>query len=257
MRFYQLRRFCKTLSFSFVAGLFSANLLGEGGGRKIQLVRPTARVVDVTLRPGESLNGVLRRFGVDAEGAHAISESLSPYVKAREMRAGQSLQIILDAKGSTVKGLEYRLPGAVVSVESSADKWSARRVELPSARFARVVRGTLSKNLYRDGTAAGLTPAQILELADIFQYDVDFFSDFRRGDIFSVAFEEIRYEDGSRETGKILAAELIVGGDAVRAFRYNHAKRGRGLLRRSRPVVAQGVSPAPSQLSRDLLALQP
>lgn len=221
---YRLRRFCKSLTLCFVAGLFGANLLGEGGERKIQVVRPAAQIVGVTLRPGETLNVVLRRFGVDGKSAHALSESLRPYVKAREMRAGQSLQIILDAKGSTVKGLEYRLPGALVSVESSADKWSAKRVELHSARVTRVVRGTLSKNLYRDGTTAGLTPAQILELADIFQYDVDFFSDFRRGDTFSVAFEEIRYEDGPREAGKILAAELIVGGDPVQAFRYTTQK---------------------------------
>jgi len=163
---------------------------------------------------------VLNRFGMDPAAAHAMSETLRPFLQPREIRAGQRLQIILDAKGPAVKGLEYNLPRAVVRVEATPDGWSAERREIASARVTRVVRGVLSKDLYRDGTAAGLTPAQILKLADIFQYGIDFFSDFRRGDTFSVVFEEIRYADGRREAGKIVAAELTAGGEPMHAFHY-------------------------------------
>ena len=188
------------------------------------MLRPAARIVDVALRPGETLNVVLSRFGLDAAAAHAVSESFGHFVKPREMRAGQSLKVILDAKEDTVKGLEYILRGAVVRVDSTPEGWLAERREISSASVTRVVRGTLSKSLYQDGTAAGLTAPQILELADIFQCDLDFFSDFRRGDTFSIAFEEIRYADGRREKGKILAAELTVGGDPVQAFHYTTQK---------------------------------
>jgi len=206
--------------FCLLANLAVAGPLADHAKKEVQVLRPAARVVDVTLKPAETLNVVLSRFGLDAAAAHAVSESFRPFMKPREMRAGQSLKIILDAKEDTVKGLEYFLRGAVVRVDSTPEGWLAERREISSTSVTRVVRGTLSKSLYRDGTAAGLTAPQILELSDIFQCDIDFFSDFRRGDTFSIAFEEIRYADGRREKGKVLAAELTVGGDPVQAFHY-------------------------------------
>ncbi|MBI3062839.1 MAG: peptidoglycan DD-metalloendopeptidase family protein [Deltaproteobacteria bacterium] len=184
------------------------------------MVQPTARVIDVTLGTGETLGSVLSGFGLDASAARAVGESLRPFVKPQEIRSGKRLRVIVDAKEGIMQGLEYPLREAVLSVTSTPEGWSAERREIPSARVTRVVRGVVSRSLYRDGTAAGLTAAQILELADIFQYEVDFFSDFRRGDTFSVAFEEIRYVDGRREPAKIQAAEVTAGGVPVHAFRH-------------------------------------
>ncbi len=213
-------RWRRALPLCLVVGVVAAVQLGERAQNRIRVVQPTARVIDVTLKAGETLGSLLSRFGLDAGAARAVGESLRPFVKPHEIRSGKRLQVIVDAKDGTVQGLEYRLRAAVVRVTSTPEGWSAERREIPSARVTRVVRGVVSKSLYRDGTAAGLTAAQIIELADIFQYDVDFFSDFRRGDTFSVAFEEVRYADGRREPAKIQAAELTAGGARVHAFRH-------------------------------------
>ncbi|MFQ5902832.1 MAG: peptidoglycan DD-metalloendopeptidase family protein [Candidatus Binatia bacterium] len=225
---HRLRCHCQVgVAFLVTAILVAANLLGDSAREQTPVARPMVRVVDVTLERGETLHGVLSRFALDAESSHAIIETFRPFVNPRTMRARQSLQVILDPQGNRVKGLEYPLSSAVVRVELGPAGWSAERKEIPSVRETRVVRGILFKSLYQDGTAAGLTPAQILDLSDIFQYDIDFFSDFHRGDTFSVAFEEIRYADGRREPGRILAVELTVGGDPVHAFRHiTHGGKG-------------------------------
>ena len=59
-----------------------------------------------------------------------------------------------------------------------------------------------------DGAGAGLSPQQILDLAKIFEYDIDFFSDFHPGDAFNAIVEDVRYSDGRRAPGRIIAAEL-------------------------------------------------
>ncbi|MFQ5851031.1 MAG: M23 family metallopeptidase [Candidatus Binatia bacterium] len=185
------------------------------------------RAVNVTLRRGDTLLAVLKRFGLDGTTAHAMIETVRPFVNPREIQAGQSLQVILDPQEGTVKGLNYPLPSAVLQVVSTPKGWSAERREISSVRETRVARGIMLENFYQSGTEAGLTPEHILELADIFRYDIDFFSDFRRGDTFSVAFEEIRYADGRRAPGRILAAELTARGDPVNAFYYTPQK-GKG-----------------------------
>jgi len=206
------------LLFFLSALLIFPQVLDKPGGKQNVVLRPARSVVDVSLRQGESFLAALRRFGIDMPTAHAMGKALRPFVDPRAMRAGQKFKVILDPHGDSVQGLEVTLRRAVLKMESSPQGWSAALQELASAREIRVVRGLLIKNLYQDGRRAGLAPGQILELSDIFQYEVDFFSDFRRGDAFSAAFEEIRYADGRREAGPILAAKLTLSGEPLHAF---------------------------------------
>jgi murein DD-endopeptidase MepM/ murein hydrolase activator NlpD len=59
-----------------------------------------------------------------------------------------------------------------------------------------------------------------LELAQIFESDIDFFSDFHSGNHFSVIVEERRYIDGRRAAGRVLAAELDAENDTFDAFYF-------------------------------------
>jgi len=64
-----------------------------------------------------------------------------------------------------------------------------------------------------------------LELSDIFSWDVDFNTDFRKGDTFRVLVEE-RWLDGEfRKYGDILAAELAVDGKTYRAYHFDAGDR--------------------------------
>ncbi|MCZ6623881.1 MAG: peptidoglycan DD-metalloendopeptidase family protein [Deltaproteobacteria bacterium] len=185
------------------------------------------RSVDVTLRRGQTLLSVLRRFGLERSAAHAMIETVRPFFNPRKMRAGHSLRLILDRQGGKVQGLEYAVNRGVVRVMPTFEGWSAERIEIPFVRQTRVVRGSVVESLYQSGTEAGLTPLQILDLATIFEYDVDFFSDLRKGDTFSVVLEEIHYADERFEVGQILAAELEANGETFRAI-YYAAKDGKG-----------------------------
>jgi len=96
----------------------------------------------------------------------------------------------------------------------------AERREIPSVRESRLVRGTIKGSLYESGIDAGLSPQHILDLAKIFEYDIDFFSDFQPQDVFKVIIEEVRYADGRRMAGRILAAQLEAEDDIFDAFYY-------------------------------------
>jgi murein DD-endopeptidase MepM/ murein hydrolase activator NlpD len=146
-----------------------------------------------------------------------------------------------------------------VRVKATAEGWSAEREEIPFVRETRVISGTITDSLYQSGVGAGLTPQHILALAKIFEYDIDFFSDFRRGDGFYFAVEESRYMDGRRVLGRILAAELESGDETFSTF-YYVSKDGRGAyydsegraVRRSflRAPLSYGRISSPFSLSR-------
>ena len=183
--------------------------------------------VGVKLRRGETLATVLTRFGVKPPSAHAIIDKVRPFVNPRQIRPGHDVQVVLSAEDKTVQGLELVVENNLLRVKATADGWLLEREEIPFVREARVIRGTIKDSLYQSGVAAGLLPQHILALAKIFEYDIDFFSDFRRGDSFYFAVEELRYADGRRVLGRILAAELESGDETFSTF-YYVAKDGRG-----------------------------
>ena len=121
--------------------------------------------------------------------------------------------------------MEFVVDDNLVRVKATGDGWSAERQEIPSVQETRVIRGTIKGSLYESGVDAGLSPQHILDLAKIFEYDIDFLSDLQRGDAFSAIVEERPLSDGRRQIGRILAAELEAGRDVVRCLLLHEQER--------------------------------
>jgi murein DD-endopeptidase MepM/ murein hydrolase activator NlpD len=183
--------------------------------------------VDVQLRRGDTLASVLKRFSVEAPSAHALIEKVRPFVNPRKIRPGDNIQVVLSAEDRTLQAMEFTVDDSLVRVKATDDGWSAERHEIPFVRETRFARGRIKGSLYESGTEAGLSPQHILDLAKIFEYDIDFFSDFQTGDSFSVMAQEIRYVDGRRVSGSVLAAELEAGGRVFSGY-YFVGKDGDG-----------------------------
>ncbi|MET0044342.1 MAG: peptidoglycan DD-metalloendopeptidase family protein, partial [Candidatus Thiodiazotropha sp. 6PLUC3] len=80
--------------------------------------------------------------------------------------------------------------------------------------------GVIENSLYLSAKKAGLPEKLIMQLADIFGWDIDFALEIRSGDRFTVIFEE-DYLDGEKlRDGPILAAEFINQGRTYQALRY-------------------------------------
>jgi murein DD-endopeptidase MepM/ murein hydrolase activator NlpD len=185
------------------------------------------RRVGVKLRRGETLASVLSRFGVEPPSAQAIAEKVRPFLNPKSIRPGHDVHVVLSPEDKTVQGLELVVDNNYVQVKATADGWLAERYAIPFVRDRRVIRGTIKESLYQSGVGAGLSPQHIADVAKIFEYDIDFFSDFRRGDAFSFAVEELRYANGRRVLGRILAAELESGNETFSTF-YYVTRDGRG-----------------------------
>lgn len=198
----------------------------RSSGTDPSLISPPQSVL-VTLRRGETLMAILTRFGLERAEAHAMIETVRPFVNPRRLRAGDRFHLLLHPEEKRIQGLEYTIDRSLLRVISTAEGWAVEHSPILFVQETRVVRGNIVENLYVSGTQAGLSPAQILELAAIFEFDIDFFSDFQRGDEFSLVFEQIRYEDGRTEAGKLLAAMIEAGGEVFRAF-YFVDREGRG-----------------------------
>jgi len=78
----------------------------------------------------------------------------------------------------------------------------------------------ITDSLFLAGQQAGMEQSLIMELANIFGWDVDFALDIRKNDSFKLLYEE-QFLDGEKlRNGAILAAEFTNQGNTYKAVRY-------------------------------------
>ena len=75
-------------------------------------------------------------------------------------------------------------------------------------------------SFFTAGKHANLDDALILELANIFAYDIDFAQDIQPNDFFKVLFEEYFVDGVKVGNGPIVAAEFVNNGKQYQAIRY-------------------------------------
>jgi murein DD-endopeptidase MepM/ murein hydrolase activator NlpD len=190
-------------------------------------------------RSGDNLLSALRRVALEAPWPHGLIEKIHPLLNLRKLRPENNIHVMLDEQDKTVSAMEFVVDNKLIRVKAPNEASLTERQEVPFVKESRVVQGRIKSNLYESGIDAGLSPLQILDLAKIFESDVDFFSDLHPGDDFKVIMEDRRYLDGRRAAGRILAAELEVEDQIIDAFYYekngvgNYYNRNGESLRRS------------------------
>ena len=177
-------------------------------------------------RSGDNLLSALRRVALEAPLPHGLIEKIHPLLNLRKLRPENNIHVMLDEQDKTVSAMEFVVDNKLIRVKAPNEASLTERQEVPFVKESRVVQGRIKSNLYESGIDAGLSPLQILDLAKIFESDVDFFSDLHPGTDFKVIIEDRRYLDGRRVAGRILAAELEVEKQIIDAFYYE--KNGSG-----------------------------
>jgi len=87
--------------------------------------------------------------------------------------------------------------------------------------------GIIDSSLFLAAQDAGISQNVIMELANIFGWDIDFALDIRKGDNFTVLYEELFRNGEKISDGNILAAEFTNNNKTYRAVRYTNPQTNR------------------------------
>ncbi|MEE4299834.1 MAG: peptidoglycan DD-metalloendopeptidase family protein [Pseudomonadales bacterium] len=177
---------------------------------------------DVEVRPGDSLARIFSRERLPARDLHAVMQSDETTRRLRRIHPGEKLQYRADDAGNLL-ALRYefdRLEAIIAERSDAGEAFETRVQAREPERRTITAEAVINNSLFLASTAAGLDDRTAMGLADIFQWDVDFVLDIRRGDAFKVVLEEL-WLDGERlGYGAILGAEFRNQGEVFRAVRY-------------------------------------
>jgi murein DD-endopeptidase MepM/ murein hydrolase activator NlpD len=79
---------------------------------------------------------------------------------------------------------------------------------------------SIETSLFLDGLEAGLSKELILQLTDVFAWDIDFATNLRPGDSFTIVYENKIIDGKESDSNQIIAAEFINQGSHYTAVRY-------------------------------------
>ncbi|MFT4563031.1 MAG: murein DD-endopeptidase MepM/ murein hydrolase activator NlpD [Gammaproteobacteria bacterium] len=204
----------------------------------------------VAVGPGDNLSLLFGRHGLSKKDLHVILKTGDAGKYLRKIKPGQAISVKADADGhifGLIQELDYRRS---LHINYDNKTYSASIVEIePEIKYASVL-AKISQSLFLDGQAAGLSDKTVMELTDIFGWDIDFVLDIRNGDQFSVVFEEIYKNDKKVKNGKILAAEFVNQGENLRAVYYANADGHAGYYSDEGEAMQKAFLRAPVNFTR-------
>ncbi len=176
---------------------------------------------NVKVRTGDTLARILTSRGHTPATVHQIVSSGPAGEALTAIKVGTTLKVATDHDGQLSEISYQPDPYRVVNVRRNSDGvYESEIVEKPAVTVQRFAEGTIEDSLFGAGKRAGVSDTVILEIADVFGYDIDFALEVQQGDSFRVLFEEVLVEGEKVRDGDVLAAEFVNEGRTYRAVRY-------------------------------------
>jgi len=177
--------------------------------------------ISIEVKKGDNLSALFKRAKVDANTMQAVLDSGKNARNLTRLFPGAQVEFGLNNEGQ-LQELRHNLSNLkTLLVSRGADgKFSAKELQKEIEVRTEVVAGIISGSFWNSAQNAGLSDAQINDLANVFGYDIDFALDIRSGDSFSVLFERQYAEGQFIGNGAILAAQFQNQGQVYQAVRH-------------------------------------
>lgn len=173
------------------------------------------------VKSGDTLAKIFSQVGLTARDTYNVSTAGKLAKNLVKIKPGDILYLHLNDANQFVS-LRYPLSKTeTLSVEKNDEGKFVSDVSVKQVETLQsFAQGEISSSFWNAGTEAGLSDNQIMRLAGIFGWDIDFAQEIREGDTFNVIFEK-QYIDGEFiGFGDIVAAEFKNQGEVFQAVKY-------------------------------------
>ncbi len=180
---------------------------------------PSAAALNLIVDRGDTLDQLFRRNGLSIADLHAMVNLDEASRHLRNLQPGNRIGITHE--DGRVLSLSRELDEIrLLTITRGESGYAAQTIDRDVEVRVVGAHGVIRSSLFGAGVTAGVSNSVIMNMANIFQWDIDFHLDVRADDEFTVVYEEL-WRDGEKlRDGQILAAEFINRGRSVRAARF-------------------------------------
>jgi len=219
-----------------------------GEARLIQQQAPLKH--KLTVSKGDTLSTLFAKVGLGANDLKSVFASSPEARRFSRLAIGQSVDITVDEQGALL-ALSSKLSALeTLHLHKTANGFSFER-ELTTPQIEEhYVYGVIKKSLLEDASNAGLTYGLALNMANLFNYDIDFARDISPGDEFELIYQRKLVEGKEIGNGPILAARFINRGKVHTAVRHVDSQGFAGYYRADGSNTRRAFIRTPVDFSR-------
>ena len=166
---------------------------------------------------GETFATLLARLGVDPRDAAQLLRENGDGKALRALRPGATVRAHTTEAGELVSLRFLAGKDSLVGFDREGNHFRAVQESAVLTSRAVMRSGEIRSSLFAAADDADVPDAVASQLADIFGGDIDFHRDLRKGDRFTVVFEQLMHEGRAVRTGRVLAAEFVNNRKTFRA----------------------------------------
>ncbi|MDQ6974537.1 MAG: peptidoglycan DD-metalloendopeptidase family protein, partial [Mariprofundaceae bacterium] len=212
--------------------LFSYALMGDDEQKKVSLHEEWLTAVPlmskpektaltmqkVRLKSGDSALVALKSLGFSYQDVMDMGKASQKIYSLTHVKAGHSFERLHDHRHDDVwydvdakQRLHFKKQGEI---------WLANIEVRPIWHRQHYAEVTIQDSLFLDARRAGIDSRTIMNLIDMFAWDIDFARELRRGDHFRILYNSEENSEGKQIGSTILAAEFVNQGRVYSAMRY-------------------------------------
>ena len=179
----------------------------------------------VVVRPGQSLDAIFREQGFSIGLLQEILALNDETRQLKKIRPGDLFEFQRH-DDRTLRRMRYAVDEGRLLVIENGEKGLGATTEARSLLTRTTeASGVIRSSLFTAGKQAGLSDSMVMNLANLFGWDIDFALDIRDGDRFYLVYEKI-YRDGEfLRDGEIVGATFINQGEKFQAVRFKADSR--------------------------------
>ncbi len=188
------------------------------------LIEPTFYKKQVKVLSGHSIDSLLLKEDINETSVIQSSRALKKVFEPRDLRAGAKVTISYDwSDKTTFLGYEIDLGyDKSVTVKKEPDGTFLGQI-IDKSYFTKIFKGkgVINSSLYQAAQDQGVSPNVIMNLIQLYSFDVDFQRDIQNGTEFEIIYENYTDDLGNVvKHGNILAASLKFSDRRFPIYRY-------------------------------------
>ena len=184
---------------------------------------PRATKSDILIGNGTIFSELLQESGLDPVEVATAIDSARPVFNFRRVREGNHVTVTRAADGR-LTSICYEVDrDHELWITRVGDKFTSEVRDIPSTVKVEALAAELHGSLFETVMEIGEQPELAIRLAEIFAYDLDFYTDPRPGDSFRLVVERRVYPNGQSAYGRIFSAEYVNSGHPYSAVFFENA----------------------------------
>src|SRR2546426_823 len=181
---------------------------------------PKTQVVEDTIQKNTTLVATLVDYDVPVAIANEVADLIKPIFDVHKLRFGNPFRLEKESDG-TLKAFEYKIDDeSVLKVHKGTDSYEAKVEKLDLETRETTITAEIHSSLWEALSDQPKREYLSTELAEIFQWQVDFSTEIQPGDQIRLVVDESLHGGNFVKYGKIQAAELVNAGRHYRGFRF-------------------------------------